>query len=305
MICLDTDWPMISRESDENLVVNIDPDNLAYVIYTSGSTGRPKGTMVQHRGVSNLNHGLIDLFRIKDGTRVLQFASIGFDASVTELFPTLGAGGILFLARQETLFSTDGLSALMRDEGIEVVTLPPSLLSMISAEDVPLLETIVSAGEACSWEIVSRWSPGRRLLNGYGPTEVTVSASFYCALEDRSKEMMGVPIGRANPNTKVYLLDETLQPVPVGVAGELYVGGVGLARGYLRRPGLTAERFIPGPFQMVQGQGPRSRVSVHSRSRMSTPLLPPQPGGASIAREIWPVISRTGISSLLAGSIIR
>ena len=252
MICLDTDWPMISRESDENPRVSVTPSNLAYVIYTSGSTGRPKGTMVQHLGVANLTHALIHLFGVGPQSRVLQFASPGFDASVTEFFPTLAVGGTLHFASREVLSSGPGLIDLIRDDGISTVTLPPSLLSVLQAGNLPALETLVSAGEPCSWEIVSRWAPGRRLLNGYGPTETTVAASYYRAEEERSGAGT-VPIGRANPNTRIHVLDGNLQPAPVGVPGEIHVGGVCLARGYLGKAGLTAEKFIPDPFPGEQG----------------------------------------------------
>jgi amino acid adenylation domain-containing protein/non-ribosomal peptide synthase protein (TIGR01720 family) len=256
-VFLDADWPAIALECDENPDVDIDPSNLAYVIYTSGSTGRPKGVMVQHRGVSNLTHALMGLFDMSPRSRVLQFASFGFDASVTEFFPTFAAGGAMYFAPQEVLSSSPELLELMRREGIGIVTLPPSLLSILQADEVPGIETLISAGEPCSWEIVSKWAPGRRFLNGYGPTETTVSASFYPAAEDRSGEIGGVPIGRTNPNTRVYVLARDLQPVPVGVRGEIHVGGVCLSRGYLGRADLTAERFVPCPFPEGASGGER------------------------------------------------
>ena len=220
--------------------------------------------MVQHEGVANLTHALIDLFDLGPESRVLQFASFGFDASVTEFFPTFAVGGTLCITPQEVLSSGPDLLDLFQKENVSVGTFPPSLLSMLPA-DVQSLRTIVSAGEPCSWEIVSNWAPSRRFLNGYGPTEVTVAASYYPAQEDQSKETKGVPIGRPICNVSCHVLDGLLRPVPVGVAGELFIGGVGVARGYLKRPDWTAERFIPDPFQMVQGPG--SKVQGHSPSR--------------------------------------
>jgi amino acid adenylation domain-containing protein/non-ribosomal peptide synthase protein (TIGR01720 family) len=230
-------------------------DNLAYVIYTSGTTGRPKGVLVPHRGLCNLVQGQISKFRVEPGSRVLQFASLSFDASVSEIFVTLAAGATLYLARTDILTSPADLLHLMREAAISVVTLPPSLLSVLPSEDLPALKTLVSAGEACTPELAARWAQGRRFVNGYGPTETTVGPTFH-VLDTAPEQIRKVPIGRPIPNTQVYLLDRDLEPVPIGVAGEIYVGGVGLARGYLNRPDLTAESFVPSPF----GPGPGARL---------------------------------------------
>ncbi|MDY7076525.1 MAG: amino acid adenylation domain-containing protein [Chloroflexota bacterium] len=247
LIRLDADWETIAQEGDENPTSEVSPDNLAYVIYTSGSTGRPKGTQLQHRGLCNLAHAVIPIFGIDAGSCVLQFASFGFDASVAEVFPTLLTGATLCMARQDTLASGLALIQLLQDWAITIITLPPSMLEFLPAEYLPALQTVVSAGEQCSGDIVARWAPGRRFVNGYGPTETTVAASYWM-VEDTPEEITSVPIGRPVPNTQIYLLDRYLRPVPIGVPGELYVGGVSLARGYLNRPETTAERFIPDPF---------------------------------------------------------
>ncbi|HOR01623.1 MAG TPA: condensation domain-containing protein, partial [Anaerolineae bacterium] len=194
-IAIDEGWGAIAGESGDDPESTSGPDDLAYVIYTSGSTGRPKGVLVVHRGVSNLTHAIIRLFELAEGSRVLQFASLSFDASVTEVFGALAAGATLCLGRGEGLPSLDELHTLLRDEAISVVTLPPSLLALLPAEGLPALRIVISAGEACTWEIVRRWGVGRRFLNGYGPTEASVSVSFHEARADEAAPG-GVPIGR-------------------------------------------------------------------------------------------------------------
>ena len=245
VICLDADWEIIAQEPDDKPESAVTPENLAYVIYTSGSTGKPKGTMLRHRGLSNLTETQRRAFGIKGGSRVLQFSPFSFDASVWETFMALANGATLCLARQETLASGPDLVRLMRREGVTNVTLPPSVLAVLPTEELPELETVISAGEACSAELVARWAPGRDFFNAYGPTETTVCASM-CLCDENDPH--NPPIGRPIANTQLYILDQNLQPVPVGVPGELHVGGVSLGRGYLNRPELTTDKFIPNPF---------------------------------------------------------
>ena len=268
MLCLDTDWKTISEESDENLGQTANPEDLAYVIYTSGSTGRPKGTLLRHRGLCNLAEFQRLAFKIDANKRVLQFSPFSFDASVWETFMALANGGALCLAKQETLASGFELINLMKEKNITTVTLPPSLLSVLPADQIssaglPDLVTVIAAGEACTQEIVANWAPGREFFNAYGPTETTVCASMKLVDE---KEPNDPPIGRPIANTKLYILDKNLQPVPVGVPGELMVGGVSLARGYLNRPEMTAEKFIPNPFQYHGGwEEPFYSEEMHHR----------------------------------------
>jgi amino acid adenylation domain-containing protein len=226
-------------------VGEVGPDDLAYVIYTSGSTGRPKGTLLQHRGLCNLAEFQRRAFELGPGARVLQFSALSFDAMVWEIAMALGSGAQLTLAPQDVLASGPELLRLLRTERITTATLPPSLLAVLEPSALPDLQTVVAAGEACSREIVAAWAPGRRFFNAYGPTETTVCATIYrCAADDP----LPPPIGRPLPNFQLYVLDQHAQPVPIGVPGELHVGGVGVARGYLNRPELTAERFIANPF---------------------------------------------------------
>ena len=246
---MDRDWATIACQSNANLASEVHAEHLAYVIYTSGSTGVPKGVLLEHQGLCNLVTALIRDFEVGPRSRILQFAALGFDASVPEIFVTLVAGATLCLAPREKLLPGPGLAALLREERITTVTLPPSALAVLPAGDLPALRTVVSAGEECPIEVASRWAPGRRFLNGYGPTEVTVGATVYSFCHPGPT----VPIGRPIANKRVYILDGQLQPVPIGVPGELCVGGIGLARGYLGRPDLTAERFIPDPFAPTPG----------------------------------------------------
>ncbi|MFF9088256.1 amino acid adenylation domain-containing protein [Streptomyces sp. NPDC014991] len=219
-------------------------DHPAYVIYTSGSTGRPKGVVVTHRGVPHLAETFVERMRVRPGSRVLQFASLGFDAMVPELCMGLLAGASFVLAPAERLMPGEALAAFTREAGVTHAILPPSSLAVMDpAGDLPADMAILVAGEACSGDLAARWSAGRLFLNGYGPTETTVCATI-------SEPLCGdgePPIGRAVTGSRGYVLDAALQPVPPGVTGELYVAGASLARGYLGRPALTGERFVADP----------------------------------------------------------
>lgn len=220
------------------------PDDLAYVIYTSGSTGRPKGVAVPHSGIPALVATARERFDIGPGSRLLQFASPSFDSVLWELCAALLTGATLVLAAPDRVAPGPALAELVAEQGISHATVPPSALAVLSPADFPGLRSVIVAGEAVSEELVRRWSPGRRLRNGYGPTENRVCA----AISDPLSPGGVPPIGRPTPDTRAYVLDERLRPVPPLVAGELYLAGSGLARGYLHDPALTAERFVADPF---------------------------------------------------------
>ncbi len=222
----------------------VGPDNTAYVIYTSGSTGTPKGVAVTHRGLANLVHAQREAVRPTAEDRVLQFASAGFDASVYELTWALGNGALLCTAPKGELAPGDDLARTVRERGITAAVLPPTALGVMEPGGLPSLVTLMVAGEACPAELADLWSPGRRFLNGFGLTETTVCATVNRCRPGEGRPLMGRPIR----NTEAYALDADLQPVPVGVPGELYVGGANVARCYLNRPAGTAERFVPDPF---------------------------------------------------------
>ena len=250
-VCLDADSESVASRSGSNLANQTEPQNLAYVIYTSGSTGQPKGVAIAHQGVINLCIAQASAFRIGSDARVLQFAPLGFDASVSEIFSALLSGARLHLAKGEFSALDADLLSILRSGAISVVTLPPALLAAVTtAETFPDLLTLVVAGEECPRELVARWGASRHFLNAYGPTEVTVCATIgECRIEDEGKPSIGKPIW----NTQVFVLDDQGGPVPVGAVGELYIGGDGLARGYLNQPGMTAEKFVPNPFGGVPG----------------------------------------------------
>jgi amino acid adenylation domain-containing protein/non-ribosomal peptide synthase protein (TIGR01720 family) len=249
VVGLDTLAPSLAAQPEGNLPPSAGPSNLAYVIYTSGSTGKPKGVLLEHRGLCNLAEAQRRLFGVQVGTRVLQFARFGFDGAVWETFMALTAGGTLQLAPQDALIPGPDLIRLLREAEINVIALPPSALAVLPEEPLPALHTMIVAGEACSADLVARWAPGRRFFNSYGPTETTV-----CVTNALCTPGGGAPvIGRPLSNVQVYVLDAYLRPVPVGVPGELYVGGVNLARGYLNQPARTAEVFIRNSFSDQPG----------------------------------------------------
>ncbi|MCK8504202.1 non-ribosomal peptide synthase/polyketide synthase, partial [Myxococcus fulvus] len=249
LVLLDSDSRFISRQPTSAPDSGAVADNLAYVIYTSGSTGTPKGTLLQHRGFSNTALAAGRRHGFSPASRVLQFASFSFDASVAEIFGALLAGSTLVLAPRERLMPGAPLRDLLRDESISAVTLTPSVLAQLNPEDFPSLSTLISAGEACPPELVSRWGSRVRLLNAYGPTEVTVCASISQPLLPGQTPSIGTPWD----NVRLFILDASLRPLPVGVPGQLCIDSVGLARGYLHRADLTAERFVPNPFSEVPG----------------------------------------------------
>jgi amino acid adenylation domain-containing protein len=268
VVCLDNDvnWQAVSSAIKQNPLNQTNPANLAYVIYTSGSTGTPKGVTIQHQSLVNFVQATIKEYELQAQDRILQFASISFDVAVEEIFSCLLSGATLVLRTDEMLASIPAFLEKCLILCISVLDIPTSfwhqLTSELSTSKLTLPETlrlVVTGSEKALADTVHTWrkqvEPRLRLVNAYGPTETTVGATV-CDLAG-TKELIAVepevPIGRAIANVQTYVLDSDLQPVPIGVWGELYIGGVGVARGYLHQPELTAHSFIPNPFSNEPG----------------------------------------------------
>jgi amino acid adenylation domain-containing protein/non-ribosomal peptide synthase protein (TIGR01720 family) len=230
----------------------VDPSGLAYVIYTSGSTGRPKGVAVAHAGVANLVRWKRERLGQRPGDRALQFASLAFDAAVEEVLGALLAGSTLVMVERGALAPGDTLRETLRRERISFATLPPAALAVTDPGELPDLRVVVSAGEALPAAVAARWAGAVEMHNAYGPTETTVSAASGRVRADGSAPVVGRPLD----NVRAYVLDPWGAPVAEGVPGELLIGGAQVARGYLGRPALTAERFVPDSF--ASGPGARA-----------------------------------------------
>lgn len=252
--CLDKDQHKIADNLRDNPVTNITPCNLAYVIYTSGSTGMPKGTLIEHKGVVNYLTWCIKTYKVADGIGCPVSSSLGFDATVTSFLSPLFTGRkVLLLPEQGEIEAL--CTILTKNRDLSLIKITPAHLEILSgllseSEVSEMVNTIVIGGEALTRKGLGIWlngAPGTRLINEYGPTETVVGCSYF-EVEPATIASENIPIGRPIANTRLYILDEYLQPVPVGVAGELYISGAGLARGYHNRPELTAERFVANPW---------------------------------------------------------
>lgn len=257
VVCLDTAWECIEKESSENPSSGVTAEHLAYVIYTSGSTGKPKGVTISHRAICNRLLWGQSVYPLTESDRVLQQASFSFDFAVWEFFAPWLAGGQLILIPPEMHRDSAYLVRLIAEQKITVAHFVPSLLQAIleepGIEACQSLKWLFCGGESLSVELQKRCCDrlSAQLYNQYGPTEATVDATFWRCRPEENRQT--VPIGRPIANTQIYILDECRQPVPIGVPGELWIGGVGLAQGYLNRPDLTNERFIPNPFSNKPG----------------------------------------------------
>jgi amino acid adenylation domain-containing protein len=253
-VFVDRDGSEISRCSASAPETGVRPGNLAYAIYTSGSTGRPKGVLIPHENVVRVIREAARLMAAEPAEprdRVLQLASLSFDASVLEIFLALLTGSCLRLVDRDTLLSGEAIARELRDGGITAMAIPPSLLATIPEGDFPALRSIIVGGEACPAALANRWAPGRTFINAYAPTETTIFATAErCAGPYVEKP----PLGEAIDGAVIHLLDpRDLEPAAAGEPGEIHIGGPAVARGYLGRPELTAERFIPDPWSGTPG----------------------------------------------------
>ncbi|MGH1392473.1 MAG: amino acid adenylation domain-containing protein [Trichormus sp.] len=258
-LCLDTDWHEIASASEDNPTTNANPDNAIYIIYTSGSTGAPKGVINTHRGVSNRLYWMQQQYGLQIGEAVLQKTPFSFDVSVWEFFWTLLNGGSLVMAKPGGHQDPNYLLEIIAQHKITTLHFVPTMLGVFLEtpnlnERCRSLKRVICSGEALSIEIQNRFFQhlDAELHNLYGPTEAAIDVTYWqCQPTDN---LHTVPIGRPIANTQIYLLNDYLQPVPLGIPGEIYIGGVGVARGYWKRPDLTAERFIGGLGTLRQAQ---------------------------------------------------
>jgi amino acid adenylation domain-containing protein len=257
-VCVDSEWEAIASHGEDAPAVDTTPGNLAYVIYTSGSTGEAKGVMVEHRGLNNAITWIIDTLDLSPGDSCLLKTPITFDAAGRELLATLLSGGTLVIAEPGGHRDSRYLAETISRERVSVLHCVPSLLGFLVEEpafaECRDLRAVMCGGESLASKIVARFQSrcGAALYNVYGPTEAIIDSTYWpCDVRDPDST---IPIGRPIPNARVYILDDLLRPLPIGVAGNLYIGGAGLARGYVRSPDLTAEKFIPDPFSDEPGK---------------------------------------------------
>jgi amino acid adenylation domain-containing protein len=263
LICLDGDRREIIRESEEKIAGGVGGENLAYVIYTSGSTGLPKGTMITHESVVNLVTAAVGKFSLERDSRFFQFASLSFDVAIEEIFPVLSIGGAVVLESDKLLYSYADLAQALERQNVTTIELPTIYwvewmreLSRMQRRAPRSLDLLIIGGERISPEIWKEWrEQGVPLLHVFGVTEVAVTSLVYPIPADFGavESLSEIPIGRPIANTEAYILDSGLQPAPPRIPGEMYLGGIGIARGYLDRPELTAERFVPSPFGTQPG----------------------------------------------------
>ncbi len=259
VVNLDADWKQFADESRENVRSSVDPENLAYVIYTSGSTGKPRGVLLPHAGLVNHNVAAAKLFGLTPSDRMAQFASISFDIAIEEIFPTWISGGTLVVREENASLAVGDFLRWVDENRVTALDLPTAywheLVRELAESDIKLpksLRLVIVGGEKAQSGSLATWRKlaGSRVrwVNTYGPTETSVIVTSYEPKE--SEDLPAVlPIGRPIANTKIYILSKALQPMPIGIAGDLYVSGPGLARGYLNRPEITAEKFVDDPFE--------------------------------------------------------
>ncbi len=241
----------IIKMEEDDLEIKVEDNSLAYIIYTSGSTGNPKGVLVEQRGVVNLANAYGNLFTLNAASRVLQYFSPAFDGAVADIFPALLNGSTLVLIDNFSLMTANEIKSFINNYSITNMILTPSTLNILLADVYPYLKNIGIAGEQLHSGICEKWKD-KNLINVYGPTEATVASTAYQINENKNDQI--IPIGKALQNIQNYILDEELRILPVNSTGEICIGGIGIARGYLNNPALTAEKFIPDPYSKEPGK---------------------------------------------------
>ncbi|MHC5715895.1 MAG: non-ribosomal peptide synthetase, partial [Nostoc sp.] len=254
IVCLDTDWDSITQYKNENPTSEMTAQNLVYVLFTSGSTGKPKGVAIEHRQLLNYLHGITQRLDLSATANFATVSTLAADLGNTGIFAALCTGGCLHILSTECATDSTVLAKYCRTHPIDCLKIVPShlatLLASAPSDSILPRQQLILGGEAASWQLIEQiqqQAPSSFIFNHYGPTEATVGVTTF-TVDQQISHTQTVPLGRPLANTQIYLLDEQLQPVPIGVQGELYIGGAGLARGYLNRPDLTAAQFIPNPF---------------------------------------------------------
>src|SRR5579871_716205 len=253
-LCLDSEWDTLQNQSQNNPATSVSLSDLVYVIYTSGSTGNPKGVLVEHRGLSNYVHSLLSRLQLPTGAKYASVSTLAADLGNTVVFGALCSGGCLHLIPADTAMDASALGEYMHSQAVDCLKIVPSHLSALLSGsqngDVLPRQVLVLGGEASSWNLIDRVksvAPSLRVFNHYGPTETTVGVLMLSVEGVERGKRSGVPLGRPLENVCLYVLDSCKQPVPIGVLGELYIGGAQVA-GYLNRPELMRERYLPYPF---------------------------------------------------------
>jgi amino acid adenylation domain-containing protein len=259
VVCLDTDWEIVACESAENLPSHTAMENLIYVIFTSGSTGNPKGVGVEQRQLINYYHAILSKIGLDEGASYALISTLAADLGNTMIYPSLCHGGRLYIISEERAYDAKALAAYLGQSNIDCLKITPShlttFLAPLSLQQTKTFQRLFLGGEASSWELIEdirKAAPQCLIFNHYGPTETTIGALTYQVGAEPDHIIRHAPLGRPLANMQVYLLDTKLRLTPTWIIGELYIGGAGVSRGYINRPDITAERFIPHPYTHVE-----------------------------------------------------